>query len=110
MLISNLAYVVGLLLSVAAKSIKILIVSGLVAESPSLFTKEKASLNSSTGEFCEKSTLGEARCIWFPESTTKLSTPPEPPPSKLKSESFPLIRIVLFKNLALSYLARRSTL
>jgi hypothetical protein len=38
-------------------------VSGTVAESPSLLTKENANLNSSVGEFLEKSTFGAVKCI-----------------------------------------------
>jgi hypothetical protein len=75
---------------VPAKSINILIVSGTDTESPSLLTKENANLNSSVGEFLEKSTFGAVKCMWFePGSITIWSTPPEPPPSRLKSESSP---------------------
>jgi hypothetical protein len=62
---SNLAYTSGSATSVPAKSTNSLIVSGTATESPSLLTKENASLNSSVGEFLEKSTFGAVRCIWF---------------------------------------------
>jgi len=107
---SNLAKTAGLAMSVSAKSINILMVSGTDSDSPSLLIKEKANLSSSVGEFLEKSTFGEVKCIWFPESITIWSTPPEPPPSRLKSESFPWINIALFKNLGRSYLFERSKL
>ena len=97
--------------SVDAKSTRTLTVSGIALESPSLFTKENASFNSSIGEFLVKSTFAPVKCMWFdPASITKWSSVGPLSSLIVMSESSPWINIVLFKNLHLSYLAERSGL